>query len=209
MNLRSLLSTNQKILIRKMAYWPYYPRDWLFCRWHGLKWRADWRFWGLPLIQIAGRGSTICIGQKFVACSDSRHNALGVFQPVIIKTVNHGAKVVIGDDVGMSGCTISAATSITIGSHVLLGSGCMITDTDAHPIDPEERRAGGGGSSRPVVIEDDVFIGARAIILKGVTVGRGSVIGAGAVVTKSVPANSIAAGNPAKVVGSSLRKSAP
>ncbi len=209
MNLRALLSTNQKIRIRKMAYWPYYPRDWLFCRWHGLKWRADWRFWGLPLIQVAGVGSSISVGRKFKACSESRHNWLGVSQRVIIKTVGNNAKVVIGDDVGMSGCTISAATSITICSHVLIGSGCLITDTDSHPINPEERRAGLGGASSPVVIEDDVFIGARVIILKGVTIGHGSVIGAGAVVTKSVPANSIAAGNPAKVVGSSLRKSAP
>ncbi len=209
MNLRSLLSTNQKTFIRKLTYLPFHTRDWLFCRWHRLHWHADWRFWGLPLIQINGRGSSLIIGNKFVACSDPRHNSLGIFQRVTIKTVGHGAKVVIGDDVGMSGCTISAETSITIGSHVLIGSGCLITDTDAHPIDPEERRAGLGGSTRPVVIEDDVFIGARAIILKGVTIGHGSVIGAGAVVTKSVPANSIAAGNPAKVVGSSLRKSAP
>jgi acetyltransferase-like isoleucine patch superfamily enzyme len=157
------------------------------------------------LIQIAGRGSSLSIGKKFIACSESRQNSLGVIQPVIIKTTGNNAKVVIGDDVGMSGCTISAATSITIGDHVLIGSGCLITDNDAHPVDPDARRAGVAGAAAPVVIEDDVFIGARAIILKGVTIGRGSVIGAGSIVTKSVPAFSVAAGNPARVVGSSRR----
>jgi acetyltransferase-like isoleucine patch superfamily enzyme len=152
-------------------------------------------------------GSSIVIGRQWVACSDPKHNSLGVFQLVILKTVGHGAKIVIGDDVGMSGCTITAATSVTIGNHVLLGSGCLITDSDAHPVNPEERRAGYGGASRPIVIEDDVFIGARAIILKGVTIGKGCVVGAGAVVAKSVPPYSVVVGNPAKVVGDSRRSS--
>jgi acetyltransferase-like isoleucine patch superfamily enzyme len=74
-------------------------------------------------------------------------------------------------------------------------------------VNPEERRAGYGGASRPIVIEDDVFIGARAIILKGVTIGKGCVVGAGAVVAKSVPPYSVVVGNPAKVVGDSRRSS--
>ncbi|MBM4164979.1 MAG: acyltransferase, partial [Lentisphaerae bacterium] len=102
--------------------------------------------------------------------------------------------------------TITAVQSVRIGDRVLLGSGCLITDNDAHPIDPEARRRGGGGVARPVVLESDVFIGARAILLKGVTIGRGSVVGAGSVVTKSVPAFSICAGNPARVVGDSRRR---
>ena len=121
-------------------------------------------------------------------------------------TVGHGARVEIGDNVGISGCTISAGKSIIIGNNVLIGSGAVITDGDAHPIDPIERRNGGRGERKPVVIGDDVFIGARAIILKGVTVGVGSVIGAGAVVAKDVPPYSVAVGNPARVVGDSRRK---
>lgn len=205
MNLKSMLSDNQKKVILKVMYAAYFPRDILFCWWKGLQWSSGWRLFRLPLISKIGRGGEIRIGRNFVACSDPRRNVLGVFQSVVIKTCGHGAKILIGDDVGMSGCTVTAASSISIGNHVLLGSGCLITDTDSHPVDPHERRMGGGGISKPIVIEDDVFIGARAIILKGVTIGKGSVVGAGAVVTKSIPAYSIAAGNPAKVVGDSRR----
>jgi len=190
-------------------YAPYILRDILFCWLKGLQWCSDWRLRKLPYISIKGRGSIVKIGRAFTACSDPKWNSLGVFQRVTIKTVGHGAQIVIGDYVGISGCTISAATSITIGSHVLLGSGCLITDSDAHPVDPDERRLGGGCISKPIVIEDDVFIGTRAIVLKGVTIGKGSVIGAGAVVSKSIPPYSIAVGNPAKVIGDSRRKKPP
>ena len=203
MNIRSLLSDKQKKYILKLLYVPYMPRDIIFSFINGLKWHSDWRFWGLPFISKTGRGGSISIGRKFIACSNIKHNSLGVFQRVIIKTVSHGARIVIGDNVGVSGCTISAAKSITIGNHVLIGAGCLITDSDSHPVDPDERRFGGRIICKPIVIEDDVFIGARAIILKGITIGRGSVVGAGSVVTKSVSPYSIVAGNPAKVVGGS------
>jgi len=113
-----------------------------------------------------------------------------------------GSEIVIGDDVGMSGCSITAVTSVKIGNRVLIGSGVLIVDNDAHPLSPAGRRYGREGVGvAPVRIEDDVFIGARAIVLKGVTIGTGAVIGAGSVVTHDVPAYSIAAGNPAKVIG--------
>ena len=206
MPLRSILSDCQVERLFRILYIPYMLRDFFFCCWKGLKWDRNFRFYGLPCIRIGGKGSSITVGKRFVACSDLSHNAIGVFQKVIIKTVGHGAKIIIGDDVGISGCTISAATSVRIGNHVLLGSGCLITDSDSHPIDPDERRLGGGGLSKSIIIEDDVFVGARAIILKGVTIGKGSVVGAGAVVVKSVPPYSIVAGNPAKVVGDSRRR---
>lgn len=83
----------------------------------------------------------------------------------------------------------------------MIGSGCLITTTDSHPIHWEARRLNTEPpASAPVIIEDDVFIGARSIVLKGVTIGQGAVIGAGSVVTKSIPPRVIAAGNPAKVI---------
>jgi len=83
----------------------------------------------------------------------------------------------------------------------MLGGGTLITDTDAHPLDWEDRRNNTGKVlSAPVIIEDDVWIGAQCIILKGVTIGARTVIGAGSVVTHSIPADSIAAGNPCKVL---------
>lgn len=168
----------------------------------GMKINEGWRFRGRPFIRVGGKESKIVIGKRFTACSKILYNSLGVFQRVIIRTVRPGARIVIGDDVGVSGATISAAQSIMIGNRVLIGSGALITDSDAHAIDPEDRAAGRGPVIKPVVIEDDVFIGARAIVLKGVTIGRGSVIGAGAVVTRNVPAYSVAAGNPCRVLRS-------
>ena len=81
------------------------------------------------------------------------------------------------------------------------GAGCLITDSDSHPLHPSDRRRDHAKTvTKPIVIEDDVFVGARAIVLKGVRLGQGCVVGAGSVVTKDVPAMAIAAGNPAKVV---------
>lgn len=176
------------------------PRNLVYSLVVGLRPDWTWNFGGLPWIRIGGRGSSIKIGRRFSAVSKIANNSFGIIQRATIRTISHGAKILIGDDVGVSGCTISAARSITIGNHVLVGSGAIICDTDAHPVDWMERRRGGKGASAPITIEDDVFVGARAIILKGVTVGRGSVIGAGAVVTKDVPPCSIAAGNPARVI---------
>ena len=181
------------------------PRNVLFCILHGLRPDVTWRFHGTPYVRRGGRGSLISIGRHFTAVSSISHNSFGIIQRVVIRTVRHGAKIVIGDHVGISGCTISAGASITIGNWVLIGSGVVISDGDAHPIDPEARRAGLGGGVKPIVIGDDVFIGARAIILKGVTIGKGSVIGAGAVVAKDIPSYSIAVGNPAKVIGDCRR----
>lgn len=184
------------------------PRNFVFCLLHGLRFDPTWRFYGLPWIRKGGRGSSIKIGRNFAAVSDNAHNSFGIIQRVYIRTVGHGAKIVIGDYVGVSGCTISAGEKIVIGNHVMIGSGAVITDGDAHPVDPVKRLNGELCMRKPVMIEDNVFIGARAIILKGVTIGHDSTVGAGAVVTKSVPPNCVVAGNPAKVVRTFDRRSA-
>ena len=84
------------------------------------------------------------------------------------------------------------------------GGGSILIDTDAHSLDYQTRRNTDVDSryarSAPIVIEDDVLIGTGCIVLKGVIIGARSVIGAGSVVTKSVPADCIAAGNPCKVI---------
>lgn len=187
--------------------WDYlsFPRDFAYCVLKRVRWSPSWRFYGLPFIRVGGRGSRIVIGKRFVANSKLSRNSFGIIQRVVVRTVGHGSEIRIGDNVGISGCTVSAAKSIRIGNNVLVGSGAIISDSDAHPIDPRDRLRGGGGECSPVVIEDDVFIGARAIILKGVTIGRGSVIGAGSVVAKSIQPYSIAVGNPVRVVGDSRR----
>lgn len=176
------------------------PRNYVFCWLHGLRPDPTWRFYGLPWIRKGGRGSVIKIGRNFTAVSCNSHNSFGIIQQAYIATVSHGAQILIGNHVGVSGCTISAGAKIVIGDYVMIGSGAIITDGDAHQVDPVKRRKEELGLRKPVVIEENVFIGARAIILKGVTIGHDSTIGAGAVVSKSVPPNCVVAGNPAKIV---------
>lgn len=194
---------NVKKIIFRVAECLLIPRNVLWARIHGIRPDVTWRFRGLPWFRVAGKGSSITIGKRFTACSQIRFNSFGIIQRVIIRTVAPEAKITIGNDVGVSGCTISASKSISIGDRVLIGSGTAIVDQDAHPLDPDDRRHGVGKIGRaPVVIEDDVFIGARTIVLKGVRIGKGCTIGAGSVVVKSIPPYSIAAGNPAKVIRS-------
>ena len=130
-------------------------------------------------------------------------NSVGIFQPCFFNISASGSKIIIGNNVGISGSTINATTSITIGDNTIIGSGCLITDTDSHPIYAAERNLPDWPKytkSKPIVIGKNVFIGARSIMLKGVTIGDGAVVGAGSVVTKDVPANTIVAGNPARVI---------
>lgn len=109
-----------------------------------------------------------------------------------------GAVLEVEEGVGMSGVNITAAQRVRIGSQTIIGADVMITDTDFHTPMPD-----GGWSndaetvSEAVDIGKNCFIGARAIILKGVTVGDGAVLAAGAVVTRDVPAEGLAIGNPA------------
>ncbi|MEO0272974.1 MAG: acyltransferase [candidate division WOR-3 bacterium] len=155
----------------------------------------------MPKVRCKKRGSII-LGKYFHAVSNWDHNSIGVFQPVILKTITPWAVLSFGNHVGISGCTISASSSISIGNRVLVGSGCLITDSDSHPINPELRkRSFSACKVKPIVIQDDVFIGARCIILKGVTIGQGAMVGAGSVVSKDVPPYAIVAGNPIKVIG--------
>ena len=121
------------------------------------------------------------------------------------------SKITIGDNSGISSACLWASTSITIGNYVKIGGDCIIMDTDAHSLNFNIRRSiekneqgyrvdGLAAATAPIIIEDDVLIGTRCIILKGVIIGARTVIGSGSVVTKSIPADCIAAGNPCRVI---------
>jgi acetyltransferase-like isoleucine patch superfamily enzyme len=102
-------------------------------------------------------------------------------------------------------CRFSVAEAVRIGRYCLLAGGVSVSDYDGHPTDAASRRLGCPNppeAIRPVVIGDDVWIGANAIILKGVTIGDRSIVGAGAVVSRAVPPDVVVVGNPARVVKS-------
>ena len=127
--------------------------------------------------------------------------------------VGKKATLKLGNDVGISSSTLWVKESVSIGNSVAIGADCIIMDTDAHNLDWKIRCSDKTNeygesvdmvtaASAPIVIEDNVLVGARCIILKGVTIGARSIIGSGSIVTKDIPSDCIAAGNPCKVIKS-------
>jgi acetyltransferase-like isoleucine patch superfamily enzyme len=108
----------------------------------------------------------------------------------------------IGNGCGFSGTSIGVKESLVIGDNVLVGANSFITDFDWHSLNPLDRDNAADVKARKVVIEDNVWIGLNCVILKGVRIGRNSIIGAGSVITRSVPADSICGGNPCQVLRS-------
>ncbi len=115
--------------------------------------------------------------------------------------------IIIGDRTYVGfGLLARVAKKISIGSEVLISDGCSISDNPGHRIAADQRidHPPEPSQVKPVVIEDQTWLGARSIIMPGVTIGRGSVVGAGSVVTKDVPPDCLAVGNPAKVVRTNI-----
>lgn len=166
----------------------------------GVAWGRGWRILGMPIIQ-RHRGSVVELGDRLVLRSWAASNPLTPNHAVVFATRTGKAFIKVGDDCGLTGTTLVAAEGIEVGDRVLIGANVTIVDTDFHPLHWMVRLQDiNKGDHRPVVIEDDVFIGMNSLVLKGVRIGRGSVIGAGSVVTKDVPPNAIVAGNPAQIV---------
>lgn len=131
--------------------------------------------------------------------STGRNNIFSPFDSFSYHTISLGDDVFIG-----KGAKFSSITSIVIGSKVMFGPNVTIMGGDhnttvvgQYMFDVKDKLK---NNDLPVIIENDVWIGANCIILKGVTIGQGSIIGAGSLVTKSIPPNSVALGHPAKVV---------
>jgi len=183
--------------LRRLAIHPWV---WIIMRFNGVKWERNWRFYGIPIIQ-KHRNSVMRFGSGFSLRSSPYSNPLGINHPVILSTFQAGAVLEIGDNFGMTGGSICAAERIIIGNNVAVGANTTIADTDFHPLTPELRYIDPqAAKTAPVIIEDNVFVGMNCLILKGVRIGKNSVIGAGSVVTKDVPPNVIAVGNPALVI---------
>lgn len=154
-------------------------------------------FWGWPIFKGDGQ---IIIGKRGVFVSSPIANPIGLFRPCIIEAVWEKSVVKIGDDFSASGVCIVAEIQVEIGNNVSIGANSTIVDTDFHATNTDSRTGGVKANSKPIRIEDDVWIGMNAVILKGVTIQRGAVIGANAVVTKNVPAGARAVGNPARII---------
>ena len=152
-----------------------------------------------------GEKAFVRIGSGFAISSGNNLNPLCANSRCSIFVANN-AKLVIGNMSGISGGCIWATESIQIGNHVNIGANCIIIDGDIHNTDWRLRHIDRTSDEpiaykhKPIVIDDDVWLGANSIVLKGVTIGTRTIIGAGSVVTKDIPANCIAAGNPCRVL---------
>lgn len=162
-------------------------------RMRGISIGSGTEFFGLAKFKKA-RTATIRIGKHNCFRSSPTSNLIGVNRPCIISALEPESKVVIGDHCGFSGTVIGCFASIAIGDHVKCGANTLITDGDWHAEDPRSSKP------RPIVIGNNVWLGVNVTVMKGVTIGENSLIGAGSIVTKDIPANVIAAGNPCVVI---------
>lgn len=162
---------------------------------------SSFRTNGIPYIMVA-RGGRFSLGKNFAMNNGIKGNPIGCYERCTF-FVDRDSEIIIGDNVGISQAALISHCSIQIGNNVKIGGGTSVYTTDFHSLDPISRASSEDQKHRksaPVTIEHDAFIGARCIILKGVTIGENSIVGAGSVVTKSIPANEIWAGNPAKFI---------
>jgi acetyltransferase-like isoleucine patch superfamily enzyme len=181
-----------------------YPSGW-WGRWcliaSGVIYGKNLRIYSSPVI-VRHFNSSILLGNNVTLLNNSFENPAGVAHKTVLATPVNGAKIVIGNNVGISGAVICANCQVTIKNNVLIGVGARIYDSDFHSLSRSKRRIDDQDSIHvaPVLIEDDVWIGAYAFILKGVTIGEGAIVAAGSVVTHSVAPNTIVGGSPAKLL---------
>lgn len=171
-------------------------------------WRAWTRLRGAqvaPDVTITGRlqlrmarGSRVILSKGVSLCAQPQLNPLIHRSRTTLWAMGPGAMIELGDGVGCSGICICAAKAVRVGEGTIFGADCLVVDNDFHlpgaawswldrPLE----------TSKPVIIGRGCFIGARSIILKGVTIGDGAVVGAGSVVTRDIPPYHLAGGNPA------------
>jgi acetyltransferase-like isoleucine patch superfamily enzyme len=171
-------------LIDELLMYILKPLVWIYLKVCGVEIGKNSKFYGFPLIH-RHRGSLIRIGNSFECRSWWFSNPLGLNHPTILCTWSKGAKLLIGDDVGISGGSVVAAKSVRIGDGTLIGANSTIIDTDFHPVKSRHRRYDKSNiKSKPIRISKNVFIGMNSLILKGTSVSDNSVIPAGAIVIR-------------------------
>lgn len=149
------------------------------------------------------KGATLTIGNNFTLVSGRTINPLGRNIKSAIR-IDEGANITIGNNVGMSCVVLWAKERIVVGDNVKMGADVMVLDSDMHSLDYLQRRDhrtdAVNAKAFPITIGNDAFIGTRSIITKGVHIGERSIIAAGSVVNKSIPADEIWGGNPAEFI---------
>lgn len=156
---------------------------------------------GVPYIMVARTGK-MQIGENLMLNNGLKKNPIGYSQKCTF-FVDTGATIKIGNNVGISQSALVSTCSIIIGDDVKIGGGCHLFTTDFHSLSYSKRKTDKDKQYRkdaPIVISNNVFIGAGSLIMKGVNIGENSIIGAGSIVTHDIPANQIWAGNPARFI---------
>ncbi|WP_249030547.1 acyltransferase [Tannockella kyphosi] len=173
----------------------------LFLKSNNIKYGKSLLLKGTP-VMFNKKGASLNIGDNVTIKSSFLSNLIGLYSRTIIVTRTPESKILIGNNVGISGATIYARKSITIGDNTLIGGNVKILDNDFHPIEVEARNNDDKDKigTREVVIGKNCFIGCNSIILKGTVLGDGCVVGAGSVVTGRYGDNCVIAGNPGRIV---------
>lgn len=162
---------------------------------NGVKYGKGIRVFGIP--RIENKGSIILGNKMRLISAKCGYNSGNIAGGVFLRTSKSG-KIVTGDEVYLNGTSIISEECITLGNRIMIGANTVIMDTNSHNVPYQNRLKRWDKIRRKaVVIEDDVWIGANCFIMKGVRIGKGSIIGAGSVVNIEVKPFSIYAGNPA------------
>lgn len=157
--------------------------------------------YGRPILDLR-RGGTLILGAGVTLNSTNAGYHINMHSPVKIMADQPGAVVRIGDRTRIHGTCIHAFDSITVGANCLIAANCQIFDGNGHEpsFDNPAGRLATSSTATPVVIGDNVWVGANTLILPGVHIGSGSIVAAGSVVTKDIPPLCLAAGNPARII---------
>lgn len=188
--------------------------DMLPMKWKGVRMGRGCFIDGKPYVRMA-RGSRIVLGEDVTLVSRMHHNPL-VRHRMIMNALTPSAVIELGDHVGVSGSSLVCCNRITVGEYTIIGPDTLLYDSEGHHYSPETGwRIRTVRSGRPITIGKKCFIGARCVILSGVTIGDNCVVAAGTVVSQDIPAGHRASGNPAtyeplpKLLGGPGRKKAP
>ena len=180
----------------------FYDKIVYFILWsNGVKVGRNFKLGGIPKVHLS-KGSKVIIGNNCAMRSWAKFSDTGENRPTVIRTRKQGY-IHIGDNTGITSTLLFSESKIVIGDNVKIGGGTRIFDTNFHSTDASIRASKEDTKyvkSLPIIIGNNVFIGTGCIITKGVIIGDNSIIAAGSVVVKSIPANQIWGGNPAKYI---------